>query len=136
MIGWRGTLSAGDEAGGNRSKVIGAAVIALGLGALGAYAFASQNAPKSDNKAFEMMNGQVRTTPEGAELMPPPVAPTPERRALADTPRPRADRPSKDGSQQAAVPATASQNTPADDPATDQAAATDASQDVVRAQGQ
>ncbi len=63
------------EISSQRSKLIGAAVVVVGLGALGAYAFASGEAPNAAPQ--KVVTNQVRTTPEYSETMPPPVSPTP-----------------------------------------------------------
>ncbi len=78
-------------AGSTRSKVIGAAVIAFGLGVLGLYAFAGQEGPKPDNAQFDAISGEIMTTPEGAQPMPPPVTPTVEKVRRKPTPRPTRD---------------------------------------------
>jgi hypothetical protein len=63
------------EISSSRSKLVGAAVVIVGLGALGAYSLASDNAKTPDHQKFA--TAQVRTTPEYSEPMPPPVAPRP-----------------------------------------------------------
>ncbi len=73
----------------NRSKIIGAAVVIVGLAALGAYSFASENSPKPVPQKIALT--QVRTTPEYAEVMPPPVTPTPSAEKPAAPHRAKAD---------------------------------------------
>lgn len=65
------------ETTSTRSKLLSAAVVALGLGALGVYAFASGDSSTAASQ--QMANNQVRTTPDGyqSQPMPPPVTPTP-----------------------------------------------------------
>jgi hypothetical protein len=76
MTDMRGLKPSDDvETGSSRSKMIGAAVVVLGLGALGAYAFASQSSP-TPGSGMQMASNQVHTTPAGMQQqMPPPVAP-------------------------------------------------------------
>lgn len=56
----------------NWSKIAGMTVVVVGLGVLGAYAFASNRSPKIETQAAATTF--VRTTPEYAEIMPPPVS--------------------------------------------------------------
>lgn len=75
----RPNASGRTEKASDRSKILGAAVVIVGLGALGAYAFASARAPKAEPQ--KPVSTFVRTTPEYSEIMPPPVSPTPRRTA-------------------------------------------------------
>jgi hypothetical protein len=61
------------ETTSNRSKLMGAAVVALGIGALGVFAFASGDSRPAASQ--QMASNQIRTTPEGAQQMPAPVTP-------------------------------------------------------------
>ncbi len=76
------------ETTSNRSKLLGAAVVALGLGALGAYAFASGDSASSASQ--QMASNQIRTTPDRyqAQQMPPPVSPTRSENLAVNTTKP------------------------------------------------
>lgn len=84
-----------------RSKLLGAAVVAFGIGALGVYAFASGDSATPASQ--QMASNQIRTTPEDyqSQQMPAPVTPT----ALDQTPLNPAtpSKPQLGTSQQAAV---------------------------------
>lgn len=68
----------------SRSKLLGAAVVALGIGALGAYSFASGDAAQPAPQ--QMASNQVRTTPEGyGSQMPPPVTRAPAQNVAVNT---------------------------------------------------
>lgn len=96
------------EVSSNRSKLLGAAVVALGLGALGAYAFASGDAAQP--ASLQVATNQVRTTPDyGGQNVPPPVTATPVGRqpVMPQSEKPKlekkAAKPKPDHNQQAVV---------------------------------
>jgi len=118
MMDWRGRKIA---AGSNRSKLMGAGVIVLGLAALGAYAFAWQGVSKPGHYSRDITTNQISTTPDDYQVqqMPPPVSPTAEDRGL---PRPKrhTDRSASEDAQQEALQTpvpnpekTSSENAPA-----------------------
>jgi len=66
-----------DRAGSNRRlRLVGAiAVMAIGIGALGAYSFAEQG--REQPGALPLTpSAVIRTTPDAPHEVPPPVAPT------------------------------------------------------------
>jgi hypothetical protein len=81
--GMRETRGNGDGAvdtAGNRRKLLGAAIVAFGLAALGVYSFASGDSRTNKTVAHQTqpISGQIETTPERSHLMPVPVEPTPK----------------------------------------------------------
>jgi hypothetical protein len=63
------------EIGSVRDKLFGLALLAFAVVALGAYSFAAGGDPPKPAPAATVSSGEVRTTPDNAKEMPPPVAP-------------------------------------------------------------
>lgn len=66
------------ELNGARNKLLGLALLAFAVVALGAYSFAAGSGEPKPVAAAENSSGEIRTTPDDAvtQEMPPPVTPS------------------------------------------------------------